>query len=334
MRRLGLLARCALLLVLSGAALGMAAALHVPIADAQPPLPQGEPLPHRVFLPVATKPRPAMPGRIYFSRYEPPYYEERALYAKNPDGSDAQPIATNGARYAFGDVARDGRHLLVTLEAESWDVALIEVDGGNPRVIVAGPGDERATSLAPDGKQVLYESLQNGTEQVFVANVDGTGVRLLTPGERTWHGSFSPDGKRIAYIREIPYPYDDVDDFSAVYVMNADGSNPVRLTWLPGIEETPTWSLDGQTLYFTHLANLNAEYVIRSIQVDGTGMKTIVTNAEVQDISPDGKQLLFIRLAGEYHYHLFTINVDGTNVKNITNSDKWEWGARWGIAPP
>jgi Tol biopolymer transport system component len=58
--------------------------------------------------------------------------------------------------------------------------------------------------------------------------------------------TWSPDGSRILFTRS--------DQFEAyaqdLYVMNADGSNPERLTDWPGVDSFPVWSPDGSWIAF------------------------------------------------------------------------------------
>ncbi|NIM52763.1 MAG: translocation protein TolB, partial [Gemmatimonadales bacterium] len=56
--------------------------------------------------------------------------------------------------------------------------------------------------------------------------------------------AWSPDGTRIAFDR------DSEDTNREIYVMDADGSNPVRLTSHPADETFPAWSPDGRWIAF------------------------------------------------------------------------------------
>ena len=71
---------------------------------------------------------------------------------------------------------------------------------------------------------------------------DGSGQRLLTGALHAKRGSFSPDGSRLVFDgpvavrnRVVMFDFD-------VYVMDADGSHPVRLT----IASSDDWATDWQ----------------------------------------------------------------------------------------
>ena len=61
--------------------------------------------------------------------------------------------------------------------------------------------------------------------------------------------ALSPDGRLVAYTRtEVDLEHDDYR--SAIYLVPADGGEPVRLTQGPGRDWAPRWSPDGRWLAF------------------------------------------------------------------------------------
>src|ERR687888_1213770 len=79
------------------------------------------------------------------------------------------------------------------------------------------------------------------TEDVYVVNGDGTGLRQLTTGPaQEFDPSWSPDGRRVAYRVDPGLGASDV------YVMNADGSGQRRIAG--GI--SPAWSPDGALIAY------------------------------------------------------------------------------------
>jgi Tol biopolymer transport system component len=120
----------------------------------------------------------------------------------------------------------DGRSIAFQREESVW---VIGVDGANERMI--GPGSEPAWS--PDGLTMAFSSARG----IEVMTLDGKGRRVLLSREDPFDGSspwplglrkpaWSPDGSRIAFERD-----GDGDlVFSHVYVANADGTAPRRVT--------------------------------------------------------------------------------------------------------
>jgi Tol biopolymer transport system component len=73
--------------------------------------------------------------------------------------------------------------------------------------------------------------------------------------------AWSPDGTRIAFASTRDGNYE-------IYVMNADGSAPRRLTNDPQSDYAPTWSPDGQRIAWRTNRDGNGE--IYSMRADGT----------------------------------------------------------------
>jgi TolB protein len=80
----------------------------------------------------------------------------------------------------------------------------------------------------------------------------------------------SPDGTRIAFSSFQ-------SGANKVFVMNADGTDRVRLTDMPGNEFGPSWSPDGARLAFdSDAVGQNDVFVINA---DGTGLVNITNDA-------------------------------------------------------
>jgi Tol biopolymer transport system component len=95
----------------------------------------------------------------------------------------------------------------------------------------------------------------DGTDQTNVSHND------LTEGGPTW----SPDGKRIAFA-SVPDEY----STSQIYVMDADGSNRVKISGdHPRDMSDPAWSPDGKRVAFYSHDGGDAIYVMN---VDGTNV--------------------------------------------------------------
>ena len=81
-----------------------------------------------------------------------------------------------------------------------------------------------------------------------------------------WLPAWSPDGTQMAFTSNR-------DGNPELYVMDADGTNVLRLTTHPGIDTTPTWSPQGHQVAFT--SDRTGSPQIYVIGVDGTGLRRI-----------------------------------------------------------
>jgi Tol biopolymer transport system component len=105
---------------------------------------------------------------------------------------------------------------------------------------------------------------------------DGTDARQLTdaPGD-DWMASWSPDGERLAF-------FSDRDGYMAIYVMGADGSDPMNLTpkeegapdeeWRHG---WPAWLPDGRILFTSMRPATHGDWEIFVMNDDGSGLERL-----------------------------------------------------------
>src|SRR5439155_1546837 len=83
--------------------------------------------------------------------------------------------------------------------------------------------------------------------------------------------AWSPDGNRIAFARFVGNAGD-------VWVMNADGSNQVRLTTSAADDEEPAWSPDGSKILFKSTRDGGAQIYV--MNADGSGQHVLVTSGD------------------------------------------------------
>jgi TolB protein len=102
-------------------------------------------------------------------------------------------------------------------------------------------------SFSPDGKQIVFMSPVPLTPQLYTMNVNGTGMRLLTPvipGKRSYRTGpeWSPKGDEIAFQQQN-------GDFQ-VWTITLKDRAMKQLTF-EGENEDPSWAPDGRHLSIT-----------------------------------------------------------------------------------
>ena len=105
-----------------------------------------------------------------------------------------------------------------------------------PRITRLTHNDSKDTfpAWAPDRRRIAFVSDRDGNDEIYVMNVDGSGVTRLTDNNAEDHvPAWSPDGRRIAFVS-------DRDGNNEIYVMNANGSGVTRLTDSNAEDHAPT----------------------------------------------------------------------------------------------
>ena len=94
------------------------------------------------------------------------------------------------------DLSRDGRTIVFELLG---DLYTLPVTGGEATRITSGQAYDMQAAFSPDGKRIVFVSDRNGSENIWIANADGTKARALTTTERENYMSpiWTPDGDYV-----------------------------------------------------------------------------------------------------------------------------------------
>ena len=99
------------------------------------------------------------------------------------------------------DWSRDGRSLFYTVFTPTGtDIAVIPLAGGEPRMVVATPAEERYAKLSPDGRWLAYVSNENGRFEVYVQPMPQTGSKWLVSRGGGLQPQWSADGGDLYFI--------------------------------------------------------------------------------------------------------------------------------------
>jgi Tol biopolymer transport system component len=112
----------------------------------------------------------------------------------------------------------------------------------------------------------------------------------------------------------------DRDGNSEIYVMNADGTDPINLTNDADTDSSPAWSPDGTKIAFWSSRNFFAQIFV--MDADGTNPTNLTNNFGgdlLPDWSPDGSKIAF-RSDRDGGAEIYVMNADGTSQTNLTNS--------------
>jgi tricorn protease len=121
-------------------------------------------------------------------------------------GGEARKLTTGAGLETNPVFSPDGSLLAFTGEYDgNQDVYVVPATGGVPRRLTYHPAPDAVVGWTPDGSQVLFRSSRNSytrSTRLFTMPVAG-GFPTEVPLPAAFEGSYSPDGKRLAYV---PYP--------------------------------------------------------------------------------------------------------------------------------
>ena len=188
------------------------------------------------------------------------------------------------------------------------EIFLLEASGKKYN-LTQRPADDRFPSWSPDGKRIAFFSDGEGTpgqREMFLMNVDGSGLRQLThtPAGEGWLSSiiWSPDGSRLAlaHLSGVTGQSQQGVSFQEAQlylVETVDGATtPLDNDQRHGLPGEAVWSPDGSRIAFTRGLESGGEE-LRVVQLGRPGSVKLAGISERfagLAWSPDGKTLAYI----------------------------------------
>lgn len=173
-------------------------------------------------------------------------------------------------------------------------------------------------------------------DDIFVMNDDGTNRRRLTRNtvSRDHYPRWSPDGKRIAFIR---YMDKKIQSSGEVFIMNANGKELQRLTDNNAREGYPSWSPDGKRIAFQSNRKRSGRSEVYTMDLATLAVTQLTGIEEIEgelgsvapDWSPDGTQIVYEKFisnrkpngggfaAGFAHKNIYLMSADGEDQRPL-----------------
>ena len=171
-----------------------------------------------------------------------------------------------------------------------------------------------SADFVPGGMLAFAYEAPGGGFSIYLANADGTGLTRLTDGTWDRNPAWSPDGNRLAFVREV-------ETGSDLYVINADGSGLRRLV-TGGNNRSPAWSPDGARIAFSR--GSSGDFLLYTIDPDAPGVPPTRVGFESglnfdPAWSPSGEEIAFIAVIGERVVQdLYVMRADGSGIRRIS----------------
>jgi TolB protein len=180
------------------------------------------------------------------------------IYRLDVSSLESIALIENGKWNDFPSFSPDGRRILyISNEAGNNDVWSADADGAGRHRLTTHEGNDNFAAWMPNGNAIVWSSDRGGHSDIWRMDLHTGDKRQLSHGDgMDVQPMPSPDGKLIAFAsnrQSKPNKSKDIwrdRDFD-IWMMRADGSDPVRLTSNQGPDSCVSWSPDGRKLIYT-----------------------------------------------------------------------------------
>jgi len=204
------------------------------------------------------------------------------------------------------------------------------------------------TYFSPDGKTLIYNGKEEGDAEyhVYTINIDGTNRKRINDKGSDACSYFNPNGKGLIWTstkNNLDLPagsFSDPQNYpqgAELYTSDLDGNNVKRLTTNKQYDAEVTYAPDGHKILFGR--QTDGKMDLWTMNPDGSNQKQITFTPDWQEggalYLPNNKTIVFRAWKKSEEgnrsksMQIFTINEDGSNLKQITTEE----GTHWAPAP-
>lgn len=219
-----------------------------------------------------------------------------------------------------------GRIVFAFLEAEQYEIGVVNADGSGFARLTDNPGDDHTPAWSPDGVRIAYACSVGVGSELCVMNADGTGRRQLTQyagAGRVSSPSWSPDGQRLVFTLSSPESPTAAAG-SGLYLTALESGSAAKIG--EGIQ--PVWSPDGSRIAFLWAPAGIENRQLYVSNLDGSGVQQLTRNqGDVTYLawSPDGPRIAYSqRKVGD---GVYIMNADGSDPRQV--AAQYSMGLSW-----
>lgn len=264
--------------------------------------------------------------------------EDADIYMMDPDGSNQMNLTNHPSHDYDPEWSPDGNRIVFVSERDGTaDIYTMNLDGSDLirltyPVNPSDPGDgrniDRSPHWSPDGSEIVFNSLRDNFNDIWLMNADGSTQRKLNlPFGAHAYPKWSPDGNKIVFASMLAG-----EGHFDIYKVNRDGTDLQRLSNDPSVDVMPCFNFNGDKIAFVSTRDNN--YDIWIMNADGSD-KVNLTSLEAFGLyfpswSPEGEKITY---ASGYNFDyngIWIMNSDGSNKIRILsdNSTNPAWSPR------
>jgi Tol biopolymer transport system component len=263
-----------------------------------------------------------------------PQYLNR-IAPKFLDSYDVKPIVSSPSQEAYANYSNDGTKIIYQVfNNDSWDIFEYDIALQATRQLTFDPAHEENPVYSPDMRTIAYTSTRDDHRNVdynqklrdiytmdLASQIE---TNLTTNSSNDWKPRYDKTSNYLVFVSERSDLRDvEITElYSHIYIMEGDGSFQLQLTTVDANDGGPVLK-GGETgtVYFD--SNRNGSYDIYRMGADGTEVKQITYDSDINnaapDLSLDGTKVAFFS-DRDGNYEIYTMNENGDNLQRVTSN--------------
>ena len=180
----------------------------------------------------------------------------RSLAWVDRDGAQ-EPINVPPRAYTYARLSPDGGLIALDSRDDESDIWIWDVERETLQRLTRDPGMNRGPVWSPDGQQIAFTAVRDGTESIHWQAADGSGAPEPLSTETGFPFGFTPDGRRLLFTPSLVPPGD-------IGILDVDGSGQATLLLDQSFDETNAQiSPDGRWLAYESDESGRVEIYVR-----------------------------------------------------------------------
>ncbi len=239
----------------------------------------------------------------------------KEIYLMRFDGSGVRKLSHKGDISLYPAWSPDGALVAYSSYVNRRPAIVVHaLAGGSGKVVINKPGVNLTPAFRPKHSGQLAAAMSyTGMNNIFLADLAGKVIKRLTDGWGIEVGpSFSPDGKRMAYVS-------DRGGNPQIYVLDLSTGTNRRITFGHKYAASPAWSPRGDRIAYQ--AQTNGAFQVATIRPDGSDMRILTSGwggGEDPTWSPDGRLIAYTS-RGTGRYQIYLMTAGGEFITRLTN---------------
>jgi Tol biopolymer transport system component/DNA-binding winged helix-turn-helix (wHTH) protein len=228
------------------------------------------------------------------------------LWVERPGRAERLPIVHDAFHVAINQAGNRLAYAQLNINTNIWRVNLLDPQA-HAQKILNSSREQLSPSISPDASRIAFQSNRTGSNEIWMANADGSNALQLTSFGIRGTGSpqWSPDGKLIAFDSRV-------DGEANIYLIDPRGGVPRKLEIDIHGNSVPAWSHDGKWLYFDNGDDARSPSVWKVSSSGGHAVQIAKNEAYFPRESPDGRYVYFNR-----NGQLWRVETNGTTEEKV-----------------